>query len=387
MKTRNLLILAIFYIIPAACFSQAEKPGKAFTLHGQIADPKLDSVSMLYINDQGKVGRQMIPVANGTFHITGSISQPTMAYILFIHKGEKLSKREAEIMTNKVFIEPHDMTIDHEADGQGFIQVKGSKSQEEWNELKAKTRVVQSSIDSLSKLSTAPAHGAGNDRGKLTPLRLQLAKINYDFFVSHPGSYVSANQVMFFTSVFSTDSLKHLYDNYTPEIKESTDARRLMAEIRSRILGLPGTTAFQFAVTDKDGKNLSLADFKGKYVLLDFWATWCVPCRAAMPHMIGLYQKYKNKNYDVIAIGDDDTRVQEWSDAIDHDGIGMFHHTLRGVNTEMTRKGIPNPRDLDESYGIHSLPTLILIDPNGKIIGRFGSNEEELDSMLASIFK
>jgi thiol-disulfide isomerase/thioredoxin len=389
MKIKNLLAITIFIIVPIACFSQVQKPGKSFRLQGQIADPKLDSVSILYINDLGKVGRELVPVNNGRFDISGNIGQPTMAYILFIHKGESLNKREKEIKTNKVFIEPQDMTISQEADEQGYIQVKGSKSQEEWNELKSKTRSVQIVIDSLSKINDGPAHGTANGRSPetLVSLRLQLANINYEYFLSHPASYVAANQIMFFTSVISLDSLKHMYENYTPEIQESMDGRRLAAAIKSRTTGLPGTLAFQFTVKDKEGKDLLLADFKGKYVLLDFWATWCMPCRASMPHMIGLYQKYKGKNFDVIAIGDDDNRIKEWSDAIDHDGIGFFHHTLRGLNADLTRKGIPNPGDLDEGYGIRALPTLILIDPSGKIIGRFDENKEDLDKMLAAIFK
>ncbi|HEY0175469.1 MAG TPA: TlpA disulfide reductase family protein, partial [Pedobacter sp.] len=293
------------------------------------------------------------------------------------------------LKTNKVFIEPGSMAIGAEADARGYVQIKGSKSQDEWNELQSKTRAVQFAIDSLSKMTGVPVHGTANNGGQaaLAPLRLKLSRINYAWFTDHPGSYVAANQVMFLTSAFNLDSLKHLYNNYTDEIKESIDGRRLAAEIKSRTAGLPGTMAFQFAVKDKEGKDLSLADFKGKYVLLDFWATWCVPCRASMPHMIGLYEKYKGKNFDVISIGDDDTRIKEWMDAIEHDGTGMFHHTLRGVNMELSRKGIPNPRDLDEGYGVRALPTLILVDPTGKIIGRFGSNKEDLDQMLASIFK
>jgi thiol-disulfide isomerase/thioredoxin len=388
MKIRNFLILASFFVIPIACFSQAEKHGKPFMLHGQITDPKLDSVSMLYVNEQGKVERQVI-ASQGVFNISGSIAQPTMAYILFIHKGERLNRNEVEVKTNKVYIEPADMTISDEANGDGYIKVKGSKAQDEWNELKSKTRATQVSIDSLSKMSGGSTHSAANrgDRGSVAPLRLKLGQINYEYFLKHPGSYVAANQVMYFTSVFSLDSLKKLYNNYSEEIKESIDGKRLAAEIKSRTVGLTGTLAYQFSVKDKDGKDLALADFKGKYVLLDFWATWCVPCRESMPHMIGLYQKYKTKNFDVIAVGDDDTRIKEWSDAIDHDGIGMFHHILTGVSSELRRKGIANPRDLDEGYGIHALPTLILVDPNGKIIGRFTGNHEDLDKMLTSIFE
>ncbi|MES2277370.1 MAG: TlpA disulfide reductase family protein [Bacteroidota bacterium] len=381
MKIINLLILIIFFVIPITCFSQAGKPGKPFTIHGQIADSKLDSVSVVYVNEQGKVERQVIASNKGAFSISGSIAQPTMAYILFIHKGEKLNRNEVEVKTNKVYIEPTDMTINDEADVDGYIKVKGSKAQDEWNDLKRKTTAAQ-----LSNGSTRSALNP-TDKGTAVALRFQLAQVNYDYFLKHPGSYIAANQAMYFTAVFSLDSIKKLYNNYSAEIKESIDGKRLAGEIKSRTVGLPGTLAYQFSVKDKEGKDLSLTDFKGKYVLLDFWANWCVPCRASMPHMIGLYQKYKDKNFDVIAVADNDSRVKEWLEAIDHDGTGMFHHILTGVSSELRRKGIANPRDLDENYGIHALPTLILVDPSGKIIGRFAEDKEQLDKMLADIFK
>jgi thiol-disulfide isomerase/thioredoxin len=388
MKIRNLLVLASLFSIPITCFSQDANQRKAFTLNGQITDPKLDSVSILYINDQGKVSREVIPTIKGMFKITGSISQPKMAYILFIHKGEKLNRREAEIKTDKVFIEPAEMLITEEADANGFVKVKGSRSQNEWNDLKAKTRSAQLTIDTITKLYPSEGHGTGSEAiRELAPYRAKLAKINYDFFYSHPNSYVTANQMMFFTSVFGLDTLKQLYDRFTPQIKASIDGKRLAAEIRSQTAGRPGSVAFAFNVKDKDGKELALAAFKGKYVLLDFWATWCVPCRASMPKVIALYHKYKDKGFDVIAIGDDDKNVPNWLAAIDHDGTGMFHQTLRGMDIDMARKGISNPRDLDVPYGIHALPTQILINPDGEIIGRFTGNDEDLAKMLTSVFK
>src|SRR5882757_1892637 len=98
MKVNNAFKIIIFFIIPVICHGQAGKP---FRIHGQIADSKLDSVSVLYVNDQGKVERQVMASNKGVFNISGSIAQPTMAYILFIHKGERLNRNEVEVKTNK----------------------------------------------------------------------------------------------------------------------------------------------------------------------------------------------------------------------------------------------------------------------------------------------
>jgi thiol-disulfide isomerase/thioredoxin len=370
MNIKNIILISCLFI-SVKCLGQVS-PGKQFTLHGEIADTRLDSVSIEYINDQGKYIHEIIPAVNGKFSITGTISQPSFSFLLFKHKGEIISKRDAEIKRNLVYLEPGNMVINKEADQHGLVYIKGSKSQDEWNLLKGETRALE---------------GVGGEPA----IAANKAKINgiyYSFFISHPDSYVSSDRVMYFTGAFSLDSLKTIYQNFTPAVKESTGARRLAAAIKSREVGLPGTEAFQFVVKDRNAQNLALSDFKGKYILLDFWATWCVPCRKSMPDMILLYQKYKGQNFDIIAVGDDDKNVVNWSAAIDKDGTGSFHHVLRGSNIEMSRKGTPNPRDLGEQYGIRALPTKILINPDGKIIGRFdSSSEEELTEMLASIFK
>lgn len=124
--------------------------------------------------------------------------------------------------------------------------------------------------------------------------------------------------------------------------------------------------------------------------MLDFWASWCVPCRKSNPHMIELYNKYKSKGFDVIGIADDDGKVDVWKKAVEQDNVGIWHNVLRGLDWDMIRKNTPNPNDLDQQYGISSIPTKILIGPDGKILGRYGDSqggtEEDMDKMLASIF-
>ncbi len=376
---KNTIVL-IFLCIAIKGFGQPAGSTNTFTFNGQLPDSKLDSVSIEYVNSQGKFIQQAVAAVNGNFSFSGLINQPGFAYLLLKHKDEVISKRDKELKRVGVYLEPGVMTMEAEPDPKGYAYIKGSKSQVEWNELKSKTRSLQSAIDSLSRLN-------GNDRTKQSFYRSQLANINYGYFIDHPNSYVTADQVRYYTSAFSLDSLKQLYSNFTTEIKESLGGKRLAAEIRSRGLGLPGTMAYSFTVKDREGKELSLNQFKGKYVLLDFWATWCIPCRNSMPHMISVFKKYKDNNFDIIAIGDDDKNLPNWSAAIDHDSTGIFHQTLRGLDMEMALKAITNPRDLSEQYGIHALPTKILIDPSGKIIGRFTGPDIELDQMLATIFK
>jgi thiol-disulfide isomerase/thioredoxin len=119
--------------------------------------------------------------------------------------------------------------------------------------------------------------------------------------------------------------------------------------------------------------------------LLDFWASWCVPCRKGNPHLIKLYNQYKEQGFEIIGISDDDSKVEAWHKAVEQDKIGIWKHVLRGMDIEKKMKGQSNPGDISEKYNISTLPTKILIDKNGKIIGRYGSEEEDLDKKLAEL--
>jgi len=154
----------------------------------------------------------------------------------------------------------------------------------------------------------------------------------------------------------------------------------------AQTIGQPGWQAANFTTTDINGKSIKLSDFKGKYILLDFWASWCVPCRQASPHLLALYHKYNAKGFDIIGISDDDTRLQQWRNAVKTDSTAVFHQILRGA----AKKGTAQTKDLHQVYNILSLPTKILVDPSGKIIGRYGDNDttdDDLDKALASAFK
>ncbi len=120
-------------------------------------------------------------------------------------------------------------------------------------------------------------------------------------------------------------------------------------------------------------------------MLLDFWASWCVPCRKGNPHLKALYAQYKDKGIEFIGISDDDSNPAAWKKAVAKDDL-PWRHVLRGMDRNLMRAGKTSDKDISEKYGIHSLPTKILINPEGMIIGRYGSEGDELDRMLEKSF-
>jgi glutathione peroxidase-family protein len=99
-----------------------------------------------------------------------------------------------------------------------------------------------------------------------------------------------------------------------------------------------------------------------------------------------LYSKYKDRGFEIIGVSDDDSNHDAWHKAVEKDGL-PWRHVLRGFDRQKLMKNEPNEKDISEKYGIHSLPTKILIDPNGVIIGRYDEQENALDEKLKEVFK
>jgi thiol-disulfide isomerase/thioredoxin len=178
------------------------------------------------------------------------------------------------------------------------------------------------------------------------------------------------------------------YEKLSEEARNSQAGKLIKDQLDRMKAGSPGSIAISFTSSELRGGQLSLADYRGKYVLIDFWASWCVPCRKGNPHLLDIYAKYKSKGFEIIGVASDDGKEDKWKAAVEEDKIGVWKHVLRGYKGQN-----PDPSDkrldISNAYGISTLPTKVLVDPNGKIIGRYGAggeDDEAMDKKLAEIF-
>jgi peroxiredoxin len=175
--------------------------------------------------------------------------------------------------------------------------------------------------------------------------------------------------------------LKPYFDMLPSNIKESEDGQQFNKRITDAITfntkGAIGSQATDFTLLDTAGHTVKLSDFKGKYVLLDLWASWCSPCRADNPHLVTAYKEYHQKGFEILSVSlDTRPREKAWHNAINHDHLTAWAHVA----------------DLDHEinsvvalYGVSGIPQNFLIAPDGKIVARSlrdGDLEKQLSKIL-----
>ncbi|MDB5209291.1 MAG: alkyl hydroperoxide reductase/Thiol specific antioxidant/Mal allergen [Sediminibacterium sp.] len=382
---RSFLLAACLGIFMS--LSAQQKITGHFILKGNVTGQDGNWMDLSY-NSEGKAINDSVQIVSGRFRFEGSVKEPTMAYL----SGKTKTRSVDDPNFTTVFLEPAMLTASID-DGK-FKQaiITGSKTHTEYtllqsplNKLRNRWKPVMDTLSAVNKRSNAQYQEL--KEWVLVPYYAELREIEYAFYDTHRESYVTAYQLRFRARELTTDSLKLFYNRFPDKVKESINGRLLLTEISKRKIGVPGAMAANFNTVDINGNKFSLADYKGKYVLLDFWASWCVPCRKGNPHLKELYAKYNAKGFEVVGVSDDDRDNAAWRKAVAQDGL-PWKHVLRGLKSA---NGVfDRSADINESFNISSLPTQILIDPAGKIIARYGDGGEDhalLDSKLESLIK
>lgn len=204
------------------------------------------------------------------------------------------------------------------------------------------------------------------------------------FVNAQPNSHLGPIYMNNYADPWALDSVKRIYNNFNRGVQNSATGLRIKSTIDKREADLLAKPAFNFTKADASGKKISLADFKGRYVLLDFWGSWCIPCREGNPHLKEIFAKYHKNGLDVIGIACNDA-ADDWTKAIKKDGTGIWYNIMDVPRDETTSK----EKHISEQYNVHLFPTKILIDKTGMIIARFSGTADEaaLDKKLASLFQ
>jgi peroxiredoxin len=166
-----------------------------------------------------------------------------------------------------------------------------------------------------------------------------------------------------------------IYASFTGDAKKGPFAAMLDKTVASAEIGRVGSVLPEFTQNDASGKSVSLSSLRGKYVLIDFWASWCGPCRAENPNVVKAFNAYKSKGFTILGVSLDQDKAK-WLEAIKKDGLTWTHVSdLKYWNNAVAQQ-----------FGIQSIPANFLIDPNGVVIGK-DLRGEELEKFLAKNIK
>ncbi len=378
MKKLNLLVGAALL-----CATGALAQNKPFSIKGFVNGYENQYLYLGYGGMSDYVLDSCL-VKNGTFSFHGTLPEAGAFGTLTTNKTNLHYYTDGQTY---VMMAPSDMVVAINVFDPRHPVVTGSPlqyEQDEYDGLMADETAVISAVNRLSHESKDEAYKERLEKFA-EPFQQAMDAKSKAYIKSHPDADRSLTTLTFLMGRCSLDEAKELYGCLSDRLKQADQAKKIAEEIATREKIEPGKPAPDFTATDINGKKFTFSKLKGKYVVLDFWASWCGPCRASNPHMKELYEKYGKKGLEFVYVSDDDSNPQKWRDAVKKDGLEPFHHVLRGMKVvDAKTYKLDHTNDISDKYAVHYLPTKYLIDKEGNMVGKFDT--DELTAKLKEIF-
>ena len=373
------MILLVLGLVPAAIWAQSN----SFTLNGKVGQIAAPAKAYLIYRLADKVVTDSATIDNGAFKFTGTVTDPIQAQLVLDHNGKGLANLGRGADRVVMYLEKGDLSLTAKDSVKNAV-FTGSKLNDENKAYKAVTLAPEKDIATINvEYALAPADKKA-DQGFNDSLEARfnvaietLHRQQQQFINQYPGSYISLLALIEQSgNDIDVATVEPVYKSLSASVRNTSAGVEFAKAIDAARVTSVGAMAPVFTQNDVNGKPVNLTDFRGKYVLVDFWASWCGPCRSENPNVVKAYNQYKDKNFTILGVSlDRPGKKDDWLAAIKADGL---------VWTQVSDLKFWD-NDAAKLYGIKGIPKNYLLDPTGKIIDK-NLRGNELNTKLAALF-
>lgn len=360
-----LLSLAAFSLLLSACDNTPK-----YTIDGTIQGDQTGNILLVKENGNQLDTIGKAAIKNGKFKITGHVDSLTIAY----------ASVEGSRYYIPVFLENANYTASIDPTNPMDNKVEGTKNQTVINGFIALNKELQKRRIEIQQEYMAA--NQAKDTEKMTALESKMEELigeteakEEDLLKANPDTYATAFLLLTKMGQMEFEQLNVLYDPLSPEIKASLPGKEVAAYLNRLAPTAVGRTAPDFTLETPDGKPLSMHAVKGKVKILDFWASWCGPCRTENPNVVELYKKFHPKGLEIIGVSLDENKDQ-WLQAIKDDKLGWQQMSdLKGWQSEVA-----------QLYGVGAIPHTVILDENNVIIAK-NLRGKKLEEKIAELLQ
>lgn len=344
-----MLIVTAFY----SCTEQNHKTlNDGFVINGEVKG--ISDSSWVFLQNIEKTNDSAI-VLNNKFKLAGQVNEPTNCILII----------KSTMDYKHLWVENHIMSFTAESGKFLDAKITGSVTQLDEDKYWKKIRPIRKPIDSLRAMLNEGIGQKDTILPELRKLEQKMKEVELHYVQENPNSYFSIQILDVYKTTWDKELTSSLFSKFSKKLKMSKNGKSIERYIQLNKNPQIGEYYIDFSLPNSNGEYIKLSDVKAKVILLDFWASWCGPCRSENINLVKIYKEFNPKGFEILGISGDKNE-QRWLKAIEKDGL--IWENLRGEEG--------NNSDPFLIYGINGIPDNFLINSDGEIIARYLRGED-----------